>query len=138
MNLRGTGLFQQTDDIRACRTSDDGVIDHYNPLAFYALRHCRELYIDTLPAHLLVGFYKGSADIIVADKAHSVGYAALAGISYRGVNSRVRHGDHYIGLDRMLFCQHFTGFHAGRVHLNAVNNTVRTGKVDIFKNAYSA
>ena len=49
--------------------------------------------------------------------------------------SRVRHAHYYIGINRMLLCQRGSHSLSRRIKQTPVNDTVRTGKINIFKDA---
>ena len=57
------------------------------------------------------------------------------GIADSGGGSRVRHAHYYIGINRMLLCQRGSHSLPRRIKQTPVNDTVRTGKINIFKDA---
>ena len=85
---------------------------------------------------ILTGGNEGSADIFVLDQADAVRNPRFPGVAHGGVQTGIRHADDNIRIHRMGFCQNLPCPHPGVVNADAVNDGIRPGKVDVFKNAH--
>ena len=80
----------------------DGIVHEHHALALHRGRHGIELDAHEVLAIRLRRLNERAADILVFDKAQTIGNAALARVANGRVNARIRHADDHIRLYGML------------------------------------
>ena len=135
MHFLGACFAQQADGASAGGAAHDGVIDQDNALVLDGGGDGVQLDAHAALALGLGGLDKGTSDILVLDKAHAVGDAALLGVAQRGVQTGVRRADDDIRFHGMLLRQKTSGLQAGFVYAGAFDHAVGAGKVDVLKHA---
>ena len=86
-------------------------------------------------AHRLIGRYEGAANVLALHKRRRVGDAALHRIAQRRVKSGIRYAAYNVRIHGMQTRQGTARILAPLTDAYAVNNTVRTSKVDVLKYA---
>lgn len=138
MNLRRAGLADELYDVGAGGAADDGVVDQYHTLAADGGGDGVELDVDGFLPLALLRLDKGAGDILVFDKAYAVRDAGLLGIAEGGVQAGVRNADDHVRLNGVLQRQKGSGALPRGVDAAAVYDGVRTGEVDVLKDAQRA
>ena len=87
---------------------------------------------------LLGRFDKGAADIFVLCKTDRIGDPGGLRIADRRVQTGIRHADHHVRLDRVLFRQKSPGLLSGQTDACPVNDRIRPRKINVFKDAEAA
>ena len=94
-----------------------------------------ELYAHTEIAHTLGRLNKGSPHIMVADHSHLEGDARNLRVTDGGISARIRKRHHKVRLNRRFFGQASAVGLACQIDILPVEGTVRSGKINKFKNA---
>ena len=118
--------------------ADDGVVDQYHTLAADGGGDGVELDVDGFLPLALLRLDKGAGDILVFDEAYAVRDAGLLGIAKGGVQAGVRNADDHVRLNGVLQRQKGPGALPRGVDAAAVYDGVRTGEVDVLKDAQRA
>ena len=133
MYLFGSGLTKHRNDAVAGRTTDNGVIDHDNALACNSLAQDIQLDLYAGFTAALFRLDKGTADIAVLYKGHTIGDPGLQCISHGCGITGFRYTDHKIRIHRRIHGEIFSRKHTGIVNAHPVDLAVKTGKINIFK-----
>ena len=136
VDLGGTRLAEETDDLERGGATDDGVVHQHDALALYDAAHGREFHLDSELAHRLHRLDEGTADVLVLDESHLIGDAAFLGIAHGGAEARLRHADNYVGLGRALAVKPPPGFLAVSMDVAAVYVAVGAGEIDVLHAAH--
>ena len=133
MDFPGSRFPQEFYNPAAGRSADDGIIDQYNTFSGYDVfdRGKFNLYL----IQPMIRRNERPADIFVFDQTDSVGYAGSPAESQRSIQSGIGHADHDIRLRRVRLRQAFTGTEAGRMNGDSVQDRIRPGEIDVFKDA---
>ena len=136
MDFLRTRVPQKLYDPPGGRAPDDGIVHHHHPLAPDFAFHGAELDLDLIYPVILPGGDEGPADIFVFDQADAVGNPRFPGIAHGGVQTGIRHADDNVRVHRMGFCKDLPCPDPGIMNADTVDDGIRPGKVDIFKNAH--
>ena len=84
---------------------------------------------------ILTGRNEGTPYVFVFDQSHAVGNPGFLGISQGSIQSGIRNTDDNVRIHRMRLCQNDAGSPSGIMNADPLNDRIRTGKVDMLKDA---
>ena len=134
MDLGCTGLTQQIHDPAAGRAAHNGIVDQHDAFPCDRFTDRTQLELYAAVALRLRRRNKCPSDVFVFDEADAVGNAGCLRKSERGIQSRIRHADDSIRIHRMRRGEQCARLFPCRMNGNAVQNRIRTRKIDILKN----
>src|SRR5215208_1500722 len=138
VDLGGTGLEEQLDQLAAGVAAHDGVVHDDHPVAFDHARQRVELEPDAELAHTVGRLDKSPPYVAVLYEAFRVRDAAPLRVADRRHHPRIGDGDDNVSLGRRLLCQDLAHPVPGACDLTTVEARVRTGEVHILEDAQSA
>ena len=135
MYLFGSGVAEHLHNAVAGGAADDGIIDHNHALSIDCLLQDIQLYPDAGFPAALARLDKGTAHVTIFHKGGTVGDAGLKGIAEGRRIAGLGYAHHQVCLHRAVHGQESAGLNPRLIDADAVEMTVRAGKIDVFKDA---
>ena len=123
------------DDLAHGSAAHDGIVDDDDPLAIQNAGNGIVFYARAEIPDALGGLDEGAAYVMVADEPPFHGDPAGLAVADRGDNAGVGNGDHQVGVNRTFLGENPADVLTNGVDTHTVNRTVRSGEVDVFKDA---
>ena len=133
MHLFRARLADQIHYMPAGRAADNRVVDENHALSLYRALDRVQLYAHLVLPLRLTGGNEGSAYVLVLDETDAVGDARRPRIAERRVETRIRHADDDIRVDRMLLCEELSRPEMRLLNRHAVDHRIRTREIDILE-----
>ena len=134
MDFCGPCISQHGDDICTGCSSDNGVIHHDDTFALNILLQNVQFNLNALLTHALLWLNKCTSDVSVLDKSLSVRNAGFQSISHSCGIAGFWYTHNHIRFYRMALGKNSSCHDSGCKDRYTVNDTVRSCKVNIFKN----
>ena len=135
MDFGCAGAADHAHDLAAGGAAHDGIVQQDHALAFEQGAHRVQFQLDSEIAHGLARLDKSASDIVVADQPEAQRKSALRGISNRGGNAGVGHGNDNVGFRRGFARQLSSETFPAFLHGPTEHHAIGTREIHVLEDA---